>query len=256
MQSKTFTVQIKAAGPAEGLEEGQFTAYASIFGNEDSYGDIVVKGAFLESLAAWAASGDVIPVLWGHDSWDPFSNIGGVVTAAEDEKGLLVTAQLDLDNPKAQQVYKLIKGKRINQMSFAYDVVVSERQVEPDDGDVIVLLQKLNLFEVSVVMYGANTETEILAVKTNARALADGLKVGRAISASNESDLRDAMDLIQGVLSSLDTTDDPGKASGQPSGKDEEPSPAKSETARVNPSVDTWASQIALEQRKTFVYSD
>ena len=40
-------LQIKAAGPDDGLKEGQFRAYASVFGNVDSYGDIVEKGAFV-----------------------------------------------------------------------------------------------------------------------------------------------------------------------------------------------------------------
>ena len=54
--------QIKA-GPDDGLADGQFTAYASVFGNKDSYGDVVVPGAFADDLAAWKDSGQHIPVL-------------------------------------------------------------------------------------------------------------------------------------------------------------------------------------------------
>src|SRR5450756_803731 len=156
---KTASVKIKAAGPADGLLDGQFTAYASVFGNEDSFGDTVVKGAFTDTLAEWAASGDSIPVLWGHDSFDPFSNIGSVVTAVEDDHGLLVTGQLDLETPKAAQVYRLLKGRRVTQMSFAYDVI--DGGPVTTDGSTTFELRKLKLYEVSVVPLGANQETEV-----------------------------------------------------------------------------------------------
>ena len=55
--------KIKAAGPDDGLDEGVFTGYASVFGNVDSYGDIVEPGAFKDTLEAWRAKGDPIPLL-------------------------------------------------------------------------------------------------------------------------------------------------------------------------------------------------
>lgn len=239
MRKTAPLVQIKA-GPSDGLEDGQFVGYASVFGNKDSYGDIVQPGAFKETLAEWAASGDSIPVLWGHDMHDPFSNIGGVLSAEEDERGLKVTAQLDLDNPKGQQVYRLLKGRRVNQMSFAYDVL--EGGTRTEDGDDFYSLDKLKLYEVSIVPIGANQETEILAVKH----LTEAVKAGRVLSAKNETALRDARDAIDSVLSALDDTGDQEKASGateaksdasdegrevKSSASDEEPKPSPS--ARV-----------------------
>ena len=164
---KSAAVKLKA-GPDDGLQEGQFEAYASVFGNKDSYGDIVLPGAFAETLAEWKDSGNVIPLLFGHNMSDPDYNIGGVVDAKEDDKGLLTLNQLDLENPKAVQTYRLLKGRRINQMSFAYDILEGgEAQSKDDDGkqEYWYELRKLKLYEVSVVPIGANQETEILAVK-------------------------------------------------------------------------------------------
>lgn len=182
---KDVNVQFKA-GPDDGLEDGQFLAYASVFGNKDSYGDIVMPGAFAESLAEWAAKGDYIPALFGHNMSDPDFNIGHVVEAVEDERGLKVLVQLALDEPKGAQVYRLIKGRRIGQMSFAYDVLEGgEGERKRDDGSTewYYELRKLKLYEVSVVPIGANQETEILAVKTrhavralNGEAPEDGVK--------------------------------------------------------------------------------
>ena len=89
-----FDIKIKA-GPADGLAEGQFSAYTSVFGNRDSYGDVVVEGAFKETLDEWAASGDAIPLLFGHNMSDPDFNIGHVVDATED------AVKIDLNHPYA-----------------------------------------------------------------------------------------------------------------------------------------------------------
>lgn len=166
MKYKAADLQVKAAGTADGLEEGVFTAYASVYGNVDSYGDVVRKGAFADSLKAWAEKGNTLPVLYGHDMADVFANIGGVIEAKEDDHGLLVKAQLDLENPTAKQVYKLLKGRRLSQMSFAYSV--EESAPTTVEGKDATELSKLSLYEVSVVPIGANQETEILAVKSHA----------------------------------------------------------------------------------------
>lgn len=178
-------VRLKA-GPDDGLKEGQFEAYASVFGNKDSYGDVIVPGAFTESLKSWKDSGNNIPLLFGHNMSDPDFNLGHVIEAKEDDHGLLTLNQLDLENPKSLQTYRLVKGKRINQMSFAYDVLEggwATRQKNADGGDdpdnqeEYFELRKLKLYEVSVVPIGANQETEITAFKAAElaeRALEDG----------------------------------------------------------------------------------
>ncbi|MGV3564162.1 MAG: HK97 family phage prohead protease [Nocardioides sp.] len=235
MRIKNAPIRVKA-GPDDGLEEGQFAAYASTFTRvPDSYGDIVAPGAFAKTLADWESRDAVIPLLFGHRMDDPDFNIGHVVKAVEDQHGLLVTAQLDLENPKAAQTYRLLKGRRIDQMSFAYDVL-DEGQVEVDGGKANEL-RELSLYEVSVVPIGANQDTEVLAVKAASDALAHGLKAGRVLSAKNESELRKAHDAIGTVLASLATDDDQEKASGHTPAKDEEPVGAKSEEPGLNPSA-------------------
>lgn len=234
------------AGPDDGLADGQFVAYASVFGNIDSYGDVVQPGAFSKDLARWEKSGNCIPLLYGHNMSDPDYNIGHVVKAEEDSVGLKVTAQLDLENPKASQVYRLLKGRRIDQMSFAYDVVDGAKAQR--DGQDVYELRDLKLYEVSVVAIGANSETEILAVK-QAREVAERftaeVKAGRVLSAKNESALRTAHEAIGNVLSALDSTpSDEQKASGTgPScqATDDVKSCESSREASPNPSVDRSA---------------
>ena len=215
LTKNTATIEVKA-GPADGLIEGQFVAYASVFGNVDSCGDIVVRGAFAKDLARWATTGNYIPLLFGHNMDDPDYNIGHVMEAVEDSIGLRVTCQLDLENPKAKQVYRLIKGRRIDQMSFAYDVVEKVETYLEGDVEVSQILLEVKMYEVSVVTLGANQETEILAVK-RAGEYADRMiaevKAGRMLSAKNEGEIRSAHMALSRVLSVLNGTTDEQKAS-------------------------------------------
>lgn len=162
MQTKqSFEVKVKASDE----DKGTFTAYASTFHRDpDSYGDIVRPGAFKSSLEKWE-QGKVIPVLWSHEAHDPFSDIGTVINAVEDDHGLLVTGQLDLDNPTARQVFRLVKGGRINRMSFGFTITDSA-MVKLDDGKSVRELRDIDLNEVSLVRYPANDHAEVIAVKS------------------------------------------------------------------------------------------
>lgn len=245
--------QVKA-GPDDGLGDGVFTAYASVFGNRDSYGDVVVKGAFADDLKAWEESGQNIPLLFGHNMSDPSFNLGHV-EAKEDDHGLLVTGYLDLENPTAVQVYRMLKGRRINQMSFAYDVLDGAHV--KSEGDEVFELRKLKTYEVSVVTIGANQETEILAVKSAADALLS--KAGRVLSAKNETALRSAhqqlvgaADEIKNVLSVFgdESGDDQEKASGDAEAKSDagadESAPVSDEEPKQSPSVARLAAQAHI----------
>lgn len=155
---KTLALDIKSDEST--LADGQFEGYASVFGNIDSYGDKVIKGAFAESLKTYGKDGAGIPCYWQHNTADPLMNIGQTVKAFEDDHGLRVTVQLDLDNEKAAYVHKMIKENRVKQMSFAYEITDGENT------DDCFEIKACNIFEVSVVPVGANQETELLAVKS------------------------------------------------------------------------------------------
>lgn len=249
---KETRMRVKA-GPEDGLKEGQFEAYASVFGNKDSYGDVVVKGAFAETLDQWKSGDSLIPLLFGHNMSDPDYNLGHVEEAKEDDHGLLTLNQLDLDNPKAVQTYRLIKGRRINQMSFAYEVLeggFATRQKDPDDEasekEEYFELRKLKLYEVSVVPIGANQETEITAVKAAALAEAQ-LQAGGRLDAKTFDSLLKTYHSIGDLLvaSRYATLDDPANAKSQD--KTEEPAKAKVEDPRSDASAK--ARELAVKMK-------
>lgn len=186
MKTKTCPVQIKAAGTNDGTDEGVFEAIVAAY-NVDSVGDRIIPGAFAETLAEWAKSGDPVPVLWAHMSHDPEYHIGYLEDARETPDGLWVRGRIDMDEPKAAKVYKLLKGRRVKQFSFSYDVLDgSPAEVE---GGTVYDLRKLKLYEVGPCLIGANQATDLLGVKrdqqtvnvhvnggSSSQALADAVK--------------------------------------------------------------------------------
>lgn len=185
MKLKDLKVRVKEPDDVE-VEAGEIIAYASVFDNVDSYGDVIRKGAFADTLKEWEESGNQLPLLYGHDFQDPFSNIGTVVEAVEDDHGLKIRAKLDLDNEKASQVYRLLKERRLSQMSFAFDVVEGAEMKDNDNW--VFEIRKVRLYEVSVVPIGANQETEVLAVK----AAESGAEMSKAMALMLKS-MRDAL---------------------------------------------------------------
>ncbi|GAA2629648.1 HK97 family phage prohead protease [Streptomyces axinellae] len=218
MRIKSCPVRIKAAGTHEGTDDGVFEAIVAAY-NLDSVGDKIAPGAFAETLAEWKGRGDPIPVLWSHMSADPDYHVGEVIEAEERPEGLWVKARIDTEpGSKAAQVYKLLKGRRVTQFSFAYDVDEGS-WVDQKDGEGFYELRKLKLYEVGPTLIGANQATQLLDVKSSgqpetfpdlakvAEAL-EGLKAGRTLSAKNEQRVRDIARLSQELLGSLPSSDD------------------------------------------------
>jgi uncharacterized protein len=165
MKTKDFTLQVK-----ELSEDGTFEGYGSIFGNVDAYGEKVVPGAFVNSLAKHRREGSNVLMLWQHNPDEP---IGVWEDLAEDAKGLWGRGSLILEVQKAREVYALMKRKAIGGLSIGY----REVDVEPDGA--VRLLKELELYEISPVAFPANRRARIEAVKSTrmedfARRLRDG----------------------------------------------------------------------------------
>lgn len=163
MLIKTYEARLKASSGEDGSTV--FSGYAAVFGNVDLGGDMIVKGAFSDTLEKrYPDGGAGIPVYWEHNTDDPFANLGLTTSAIEDDHGLLVTASIDEGTGYGKQVAKLLKEGRVTQMSFAFDVKEGAF-VESEELGYYYELRKLDLFEVSVCPIGMNQETEIVSVK-------------------------------------------------------------------------------------------
>lgn len=255
MRIKNVPLGRVKAGPDDGLAEGEFIVYPSTFTRQpDSYGDVVAKGAFTETIQQWKDSGDTLPGLFGHRMDDPDFYIASALDLGEDDHGWWVKGAFDMESPKGPHTYRLVKSRRLRQLSFAFDVL-EEGAVELEDGTKANELRKLRVHEFSFVPIGANQDTSVVAIKALAENAMVELKAGRVLSAKNESTLREALSQIQGsaqqikdVLSATEPAgNDQEKASGTREVNDEEPGRAKSEEPSVNPSAKTLAEAFELE---------
>lgn len=201
------------AGPEDGLAEGEFIVYPSTFTRQaDAYGDVVAKGAFADTIAEWKDSGNTLPGLYGHRMDDPDYFVAEAIDQGEDDHGWWIKGRFDMDSPKGPQVYRLVKGKRISQLSFAFDVIESGK-AEGEDGEAVNELRKLKVYEFSFVPVGANQDTSVVAVKALADAAVADVKAGRVLAAKHIDSLRSAQEAIGAVIEAASVGDDQEKAS-------------------------------------------
>lgn len=145
-ETKAVAFEIKADS------EGRIEGYASRFGEMDQGGDVVVKGAYAESLA-----GRMPKMLWQHDASMP---IGMWEQASEDETGLYVRGRILDTVEKGREARALIEAGAIDGMSIGY------RTIDADRGaDGARILKQLDLWEVSLVTFPMLASARVDAIK-------------------------------------------------------------------------------------------
>ena len=156
MNTKTldFPFELKALS-----DSGTFSGYGSVFGVKDVYDEVVVPGAFTDSLAAQKAAGRMPAMLWQHRSAEPL----GVYTAmAEDAVGLKLDGQIALSTVRGAEAYALLKMGALSGLSIGYRT----REDSFDRVTGVLSLKKLDLFEVSLVTFPANDAARVQGVKS------------------------------------------------------------------------------------------
>jgi HK97 family phage prohead protease len=170
---KSFPFEIKEITDSEN-EVGEFSGYAAVFGNIDSYGDIILPGAFAKHLDWFLANG---AVCWQHDWNNP---IGKPLEAFEDATGLFVRGSI-IDTEVGTDARKLLKAGVVKKLSIGFKVIDAECITSEnitgymngmaDAGEIANAmdcgraLKELKLYEFSPVTIPANELTEITNVK-------------------------------------------------------------------------------------------
>lgn len=154
-ERKTFCLKLNTLNDA-----GEFSGYASTFGNLDLGNDIVDAGAFKKTLKE---SKGKIPIL---DHHDPEKQIGWNISAVEDAKGLRVNGKLDLNVQLARERYSLMKmaqdvGAETG-LSIGYETIKSEQDKNDPS---IRRLKEIRLLEYSVVVFPMNPSASVGTVK-------------------------------------------------------------------------------------------
>ena len=132
------------------------TGYLASFGNTDSYGDIVVKGAFKKTIAERKES---VFFLNQHNWSQPHGRFN---TLKEDNNGLYFESNPLIDTTYSSDLMKLYEAGIVKEHSFGYSTIVSEYNKEED----IRYLKEVKLYEGSNVTVGANHQTPFLGMKS------------------------------------------------------------------------------------------
>lgn len=136
--------------------DGEFEGYASLFNVEDLAGDIVMPGAFRQSLRERGVRG--VKMLWQHDAAQP---VGAWLSIVEDHRGLKVKGRLNLASAKAREVLALMRDGAVDGLSIGFRARVARR----DAASGTRRLYKLDLWEISLVTFPMLPQARVDAVK-------------------------------------------------------------------------------------------
>lgn len=151
-ETKLFPFELTELKELTDAPGWEVAGYASTFGGEpDSYGDVVERGAFVESLKRRLPK-----FLYQH-----YEPIGITLEMYEDRKGLFGRARI-IDTTTGTDAYKLAKAGALDAFSIGY--VTIKAKFRDDD---VRVIQEVDLPEWSIVAIPANTNAVLTSVKSD-----------------------------------------------------------------------------------------
>jgi len=151
LKFKNFEIEETKADDKGGLT---ISGYGAYFGNIDSYGDVIEKGAFQNTLNERR---DRIAFCYQHDIWNP---IGKIQSIEEDERGLKISVKL---SDAEKDIQTKIKEGILKEMSIGYRTVNSKTEIRNEQE--VNVLTEIKLIEVSLVTVAANPLALIESMK-------------------------------------------------------------------------------------------
>jgi len=157
---------------------GDVQAAFSVFNVIDSDGDVVKPSAFTE--------GQEVPMVWAHRWEQPI----GKGTVRLGRKHATFDGRFFMDTSAGLEGYRTVKAMgNLQEWSFGFRVLEAE---DGDfDGQPVQFLKKLELYEVSPVLVGANRETRTLDIK--------------AMNFDPVSGLKDMMAEMRGAMGAMES---------------------------------------------------
>lgn len=146
-----------------------FTGYGAVFGNIDSYGDVIKKGAFARTIHEAKTTGQWPAMLEQHGGWgmtaSDLTPIGVWTDLEEDDLGLKVAGKF-APTPRGQEMHALMKmtpRPAINGLSIGYLPIKWSNRSKPEEPR--RTLEEVKLFEISPVTFPANGKARVGSVK-------------------------------------------------------------------------------------------
>ena len=149
-------------------EKHVISGYISTFWNVDSYRDVILPGAFDHTNEERVKSG-MVKLLLNH-SWDDVrDSIGLIPELIIDSKGVFVNAEYAPEDREITEVIiPRIKKGIIDSFSIGFYAKKSRwaTDEEKKSSNVERFLEEIELWEASLVTFGANNQARITAVKS------------------------------------------------------------------------------------------
>jgi HK97 family phage prohead protease len=136
--------------------DGSIEGYASLFGEIDQARDMVMPGAFRETLKQRGLR--KIPMLFQHDPSEP---VGVWLELVEDWRGLIARGRLIPDVLRARELLSLLKAGAVDGLSIGYRTV--RGQIDPKTR--VRRLYQVDLWEISIVTFPLLNGARVSAVK-------------------------------------------------------------------------------------------
>jgi Escherichia/Staphylococcus phage prohead protease len=157
---------------ADGTVEG----YASLFGEIDQARDMVMRGAFANTLSARGIRR--VPMLFQHDPSEP---VGIWLELREDHRGLFARGRLIPEVARGRELLSLLRAGAIDGLSIGFRT--AKARIDPKTR--VRRLYAVDLWEISIVTFPMLTGARVRAVKhSHARRRAE-LEWARAAGTSN-----------------------------------------------------------------------
>ncbi|MGN6810383.1 MAG: HK97 family phage prohead protease [Thermomicrobiales bacterium] len=209
-KSETKQITTRATFKADGAT-GEIEAVFSTFDVVDDQGDIVLASAITD--------GQQVPLVWAHDWSKPV----GKGTIRVEPGRAVFSGQFFLDTAAGQEAYQTVKNMGSLQ-EFSWGFRVLSADYKEQDDQLIRVITKTEVYEVSPVLVGANRQTYTLSLKSGlsfadqsaavlaavtdwserARSLADlRQKEGRVLSEANRERIKAHADTLAGIVSDL-----------------------------------------------------
>jgi hypothetical protein len=151
-------------------ETGIIKGLGSTFmGKPDSYKDLIAPGSFTKSLAKNGRGGMGFAFLYQHDHTLP---VGVWDSITENHKGLPVEGRFAMKTQLGQESFELTKMGALKAFSIGFDMPRTKSgKVDPNSYDFdqktgIRLLKQIDLWEVSLVTFPANTRARVTGIKS------------------------------------------------------------------------------------------
>lgn len=143
--------------------EGVIAGWASTHTSIDSYGTVIAKGAFDESIRNKGTNGPRgIKLLINHDP----SKVAGRITKLEQrDKGLWIEAQIDREISYANDIYKAAQTTGGLSFSVGFGLRHTDTEIVEEGGKEYMLIKKGNLREVSIATFPSNEEAVMEQVR-------------------------------------------------------------------------------------------